>query len=166
MGLVQCEEKLFTVRDLTASWLSRFRRLHSGGCVKYLKACAALPEQNKSSSVCTGEDQYFWRMTWKKDHPPPPPFSGPRRQIKVETQACCHGDDSRAFSLFLILVSEMWVETSWGLLVCEDFDSYHSVFSGEAPLFAATLLFICELIRCRWDNETGIIRSQPFSNTR
>lgn len=34
-------------------------------------------------------------------------FSGPRRQIKVVASACCHGDDSGAFSLFLIPLGEM-----------------------------------------------------------
>lgn len=53
-----------------------------------------------------------------KNPPQLPLFSGLRRQIKVETRAHRHGDDSGAFSLFHILASEKRAWTSWGLLVC------------------------------------------------
>lgn len=79
----------------------------------------------------------------EKNTPQLPLFSGLRRQIKVETRARRHGDDSGAFGRFHILVRKCEFELPEASSSAEDFDSHRAVFSGEAASFAATLLFTC-----------------------
>lgn len=106
-----------------------------------------------------GKDQYFWRMTIKKCFPPLFLFSGPRQQIKVETLARRHGDDSENSASSSSWSAKCEFELPEAFSSAEDFDSYRSVFSGEAALFAATLLFIrAHILKMRQCNR---IDSQP-----
>lgn len=82
-------------------------------CVKYLKhPCSAARDMNTDTHkktpnpllfffFCAGHDQYVWRMTWERKTYFPS-FLAWDDRLESVGRRYCHGDHSRALSLFLI----------------------------------------------------------------